>query len=91
MITEKEALKSIGDRLATLRIGKGYSSYEAFAIEFELSRMQYWRMETGKANLTIRSLVTVLNIHEITFEDFFKIKAEPQVKESSKKQKSKQK
>ena len=71
MNSEKEICKEIGDKLKHLRLKNGYSSYENFAVEHDLSRMQYWRIEKGLTNLTIRSLVKILNIHKITLEDFF--------------------
>jgi transcriptional regulator with XRE-family HTH domain len=57
MKTEKVVLLEIGERLKKLRINKGYNSYEAFAIDKDLSRMQYWRIEKGLSNITIRSLL----------------------------------
>jgi transcriptional regulator with XRE-family HTH domain len=71
MNSEEKLLKEIGARLKKLRVKKGYNSYESFAIDFDLSRMQYWRMENGKTNLTIRSLLKLLDIHNINIEDFF--------------------
>ncbi len=71
MNSEKEVCKEIGSKLRSLRVERGFSSYENFAIEHELSRMQYWRVEKGLTNITIRSLVKLLNIHKITVEDFF--------------------
>jgi len=73
MKLEKTILKEIGDRLKYLRIKKGYGSYETFAIDNNLSRMQYWRIEKGITNLTFRSLINLLTIHEISIEEFFKI------------------
>lgn len=70
MKTEKEVLKKIGKKLEYLRIKKGYSSYETFAIDNNLSRMQYWRIEKGLTNLTMRSLLVILKIHKIEIEDF---------------------
>lgn len=72
MNREREICKEIGLRLKTLRIRKGYTSYENFALEYDLSRMQYWRIEKGLTNLTMRSLITLLNIHEISLEEFFR-------------------
>lgn len=71
METDKKVLKEIGEKLKKLRIKKGYKSYEAFAIDNELSRMQYWRIEKGLTNITIRSLIKILEIHKISMEDFF--------------------
>lgn len=74
MKNEKEILIDIGERLKKLRIKKGFTSYESFAIENNLSRMQYWRIEKGLTNITIRSLIHILEIHELSIEDFFKLK-----------------
>lgn len=71
MKSEENVLKEIGEKLRKLRIKKGYSSYESFAIDNELSRMQYWRIEKGLTNITIRSLLKILEIHKISLEDFF--------------------
>ena len=67
----KAALERIGARLTDLRKQKGYSSHEDFAYDYELPRVQYWRIEKGKANLTIRSLYRILAIHKLTVEEFF--------------------
>lgn len=64
-------LKKIGERLKELRIEGGYTSYEKFAWDNELNRVQYWRMESG-ANVTIKSLIKVVNIHKLSLEEFFK-------------------
>lgn len=71
MLNEKEELIKIGERLQQLRIKNGYGSYEDFAIKNGLSRMQYWRIEKGKTNLTFRSLIVLLKIHQISLDDFF--------------------
>lgn len=65
-------LINIGSKLMQLRIKDGHKSYESFALENNLSRMQYWRIEKGKTNLTIKSLTRILDIHNITVEEFFK-------------------
>lgn len=65
-------LEKIGNKLMQLRIKNGHKSYESFALENDLSRMQYWRMEKGKTNLTIKSLTRILDIHNVTIEEFFK-------------------
>ena len=67
----KNTLERIGARLTDLRKQKGYSSHEDFAYDYELPRVQYWRIEKGKANLTIRSLYRILAIHKLTVEEFF--------------------
>lgn len=77
MKTDEEVLIEIGERLRKLRQERGYTSYESFAIEHSLSRMQYWRIEKGQTNITIRSLKRILDIHGITLEEFFSIDSTP--------------
>lgn len=74
MESEKEVLQIIGQRLRKLRIEKGFSSYEHFAIEHDISRMHYWQIEKGKVNITIRTLLNILSKHDISIDDFFRIK-----------------
>lgn len=64
-------LKQIGERLAELRKEMGYTSYETFAYDHEIPRMQYWRMEKGRVNITVKSLLRILDIHQISIADFF--------------------
>ena len=71
MIIEEKELQKIGERLKKLRVKNNYGSYEDFAVKNDLSRMQYWRIEKGKTNITLRSLIVILNIHQISIEDFF--------------------
>lgn len=64
-------LEQIGERLAELRKELGYTSYETFAYDHEIPRMQYWRMEKGKVNITIKSLLKILSIHQVSLVEFF--------------------
>lgn len=64
-------IQKIAKKLEQIRIEKGYTSYENFAIEFDISRMQYWRMEKG-TNFTFQSLLKILDAHKISLADFFK-------------------
>ena len=64
-------IQKIGDKLKKLRIAEGYSSYENFAFEHDINRVQYWRMEKGQ-NFTMNSLIKILDIHGLTLEEFFK-------------------
>ena len=72
----EQTLQEIGQKLTQLRKDKGYSSHENFAFDYNLPRVQYWRMEKGKANLTIKTLRNLLTIHQLTVEDFFCMIAE---------------
>jgi transcriptional regulator with XRE-family HTH domain len=65
------ALKEIGNKLAELRRKKGYTSHESFAYDHDIPRMHYWRIENGKTNLTIRSLMKILEIHQMSIGEFF--------------------
>lgn len=73
--TPKKILDSriikVADKLERLRIEKGFTSYENFAIEYGISRMQYWRMEKG-TNFTFESLLKILDAHKMTLNEFFK-------------------
>jgi hypothetical protein len=63
-------LKQIAQKLKRLRVAKGYSSYEAFAFDHELPRVGYGRHEQG-SNLTMTSLLRLLDIHQISLAEFF--------------------
>ena len=67
----EDLLSKIGMKLKQMRIKKGYTSYEMFAWENKLSRIQYWKMERG-TNCTLKSLSRVLKIHHLTIDQFFK-------------------
>lgn len=60
----------IGAKLKKIRIEKGFTSYENFAYQNDLPRVQYWRIEKG-TNFTIKSFLKILEIHNIKIEDFF--------------------
>jgi transcriptional regulator with XRE-family HTH domain len=64
-------LVNVGSRLAELREKKGYSTIKEFAIRHDLPEIQYWRIEKGKTNLTLKSLVRILSIHKVSLQDFF--------------------
>ncbi len=64
-------MERIGLGLAQLRLAKGYDSIKDFAAAFELPMIQYWRIEKGKANITLRSLHKLLAIHSMSLEEFF--------------------
>jgi hypothetical protein len=63
-------IQKIADAIKRLRIEKGYTSYENFALDHDLGRMQYWRMEKG-TNFTISTLLRVLDIHQLSLAEFF--------------------
>ena len=63
-------IQKVADKLKELRIGKGYSSHENFAWDNNLNRVQYWRIEKG-SNITLKTLLSILDIHKITLSEFF--------------------
>ena len=66
-----ESLKTnIGSKLKRLRVNAGYKSYEVFAWDNKISRIQYWKMEKG-TNCTLKSLKRVLDIHDVRMDTFF--------------------
>ncbi|MDB9836693.1 hypothetical protein OAC51_07300 [Flavobacteriaceae bacterium] len=66
-----ESLKTnIGSELKKLRVNAGYKSYEVFAWDNKISRIQYWKMEKG-TNCTLKSLKRVLDIHDMRMDTFF--------------------
>ena len=65
-------IERIGARVKELRIKKGFTSYENFAFEYEIPRVQYGRLEKGSANFKIATLMRICDIHKISLEDFFK-------------------
>ena len=69
--TLKLTLEKIGSKLTDLRKRKGYTSHEDFAYDFDIPRVQYWRIEKGKTNVTVKSLCKILTIHNISLEQFF--------------------
>jgi transcriptional regulator with XRE-family HTH domain len=68
-ITDKRQL-AIAQKIKLLRLEKGYTSYEQFAWDNEINRVQYWRIEKG-SNITIASLLKVLDIHKVSLKEFF--------------------
>lgn len=68
---EIKALKKIGQRLKYYRKKAGYSNYEYFAYEHDLSRPQYGKYEAG-ANIQLNTLMKILKALNVSVEDFFK-------------------
>lgn len=64
------ALQQLGDRIKSLRIQKGYSSYEYFAYEHNISRAQFGRYERGE-DLRFSSLAKIIAAFGMTFSEFF--------------------
>ena len=65
-----DQLKKLGERIKQLRIAKGYTSYEYFAYEHNISRAQFGRYEQGQ-DLRFSSLVKICNAFGMTLDEFF--------------------
>lgn len=64
-------LKRIGERLKYFRKKAGYSNYEYFAYDHNISRPQYGKYEAG-ANIQLNTLIKILKAMNVTLEEFFK-------------------
>jgi transcriptional regulator with XRE-family HTH domain len=67
----QSAQDMVAQKLTELRKKKGYTSHETFAMDHNIPRVQYWRLERGKINFTLKSLGRVLAIHKLSIEEFF--------------------
>ena len=67
---EKKYLKKLGKRLKHFREKSGYTSYEYFAYENNVSRSQYGSYETG-GNIQFDTLIKILKALKVSFKDFF--------------------
>ncbi len=64
-------ITTIALKIKKLRTSAGYTSHEAFAWDNGINRVQYWRIEKGN-NITLKTLMQILDIHQITLSEFFK-------------------
>jgi predicted transcriptional regulator len=69
----KGQLLVIGKALKKLREDAKMGSYETFSIDNNLSRATVYRMESGKSNFRIENLIRILEVHNLTIEQFFKL------------------
>ncbi len=63
-------LVKLGKRIKGLRIKSGYTSYETFAYDKGIHRVQFGRYEKGH-NLTYKSLLKVITAFDMSLEEFF--------------------
>lgn len=71
--TQTQALlTAIGQTLAGLRIKAGYPTLKGFAQAHGLAEIQYWRIEHGKANTSVKTLVKLARIHGVEVKDLMK-------------------
>lgn len=70
-ISKDNRLDAIGNRIRTLRKANTNLSAEDFANEKGFDRVQYSRIENG-ANITMKTLLKVVDAHNMTLEEFFR-------------------
>ena len=63
-------IEKLAKRIKSLRIEKGYSSYETFAFENGIHRAQYGRYEIG-TDIQFTSLLKIAKAFDMTLEEFF--------------------
>jgi len=68
--SKAEILERLGKRIKELRIAQGFSSYEHFAYEKNISRAQYGRYEKGE-DLRFSTLAKVVHAFGMTMNEFF--------------------
>lgn len=66
-----EEIEKVAQKIKQLRKDKGYTSFQAFAFDNDINRVQYWRVEKGH-NITLKTFFKILQIHNLTPEEFFK-------------------
>ena len=67
---DKEILL-VAEKIKALRLKAGFTNYETFAFTNDINRVQYYRIEKGQ-NITLKTLIKVLKIHNLTLQEFFK-------------------
>jgi transcriptional regulator with XRE-family HTH domain len=67
----ESALDDLGYKLRHLRNKNGFATSEEFASTYGLPKIQYWKMENGKTNVTLKSLLRILQIYKMSLEEFF--------------------
>ena len=63
-------LKKIGDRIKMLRKARGYTSYEDFANEHDIHRVQWGRYEKG-LDMYTSTLIKITKVLGVSLRDFF--------------------
>lgn len=66
-----DRIQQVAAEIKKLREKKGYTSYESFAYDHDLPRVQYWRMEKG-TNFRFSTFLNILDKHKLTLGEFFR-------------------
>jgi transcriptional regulator with XRE-family HTH domain len=67
---DEKLIEQLAERIKQLRKAKGYTSYEYFAYEHNISRTQFGRYEKGQ-NLRYTSLFKVAKAFGMSLSEFF--------------------
>lgn len=70
-VKQNQGIQRIAEKIKQLRIERGYTSYRNFADDHDIEPKQYWKLEEGKVDFRISSLLRILEIHDLSLEDFF--------------------
>lgn len=70
-LTKEQAIDKLAKRIRSLREKEGYSSYEYFAYDHNISRAQYGRYERGE-DLRFSSLLKIAQAFGMSLEEFLK-------------------
>ena len=65
-----EEIESLGKRVRALRKKAGYSSYDSFAFDKDISRSQYFTYEKG-TDMRFSSIVKIAKANGLTLSEFF--------------------
>ncbi|MEP1095912.1 MAG: helix-turn-helix transcriptional regulator [Cyclobacteriaceae bacterium] len=68
---DQKTLEAIGEKVKELR-KKKESNHEVFAFKNDINRVSLYRIEKGKGNFTMNTLLKVLRGLDTTPEEFFK-------------------
>jgi transcriptional regulator with XRE-family HTH domain len=66
----QEYLSKLGNRVRSLRIAAGYTSYDQLAYELGINRSQWGRYENGN-DLKYTTLLKVVGAFGMTLQEFF--------------------
>jgi transcriptional regulator with XRE-family HTH domain len=61
----------VAARIKALRVAKGHTSSEKFAIKNDIDRAQLGRYERGEVDMQIGSLVKILKALNVSIAEFF--------------------
>ena len=63
--------QTVGQKLKSMRIANGFTSYRKFADELGIEPKQYWKIEEDKVDFRISSLKKIISYYGITLSEFF--------------------